>query len=182
MARRTYAVLKATSASKIVSGRVEIRAAEGIDVASSFIQGSKIVENLAVVNYDTNNLHLAPYDWRLSYYNLEERDRRRQKRKTAIAAHSMGATVVLVCALLFSLKQLLVQLLYLFKWVESPEHRGDGPDCVENHIEAYISIDGTHLGVAKAMTAFLSGEMRDTVQMNHAGSYVLERFFSRVER
>ena len=35
---------------------------------------SKIVENLAVVNYDTNNLHLAPYDWRLSYYNLEERD------------------------------------------------------------------------------------------------------------
>ena len=35
---------------------------------------SKIVENLAVVNYDTNNLFMAPYDWRLSYYNLEERD------------------------------------------------------------------------------------------------------------
>lgn len=80
----------------------KVRAAEGIDAASSFIQGywlwyvafrskpsvhgvningfmrfeprSKIVENLAVVNYDTNNLHLAPYDWRLSYYNLEERD------------------------------------------------------------------------------------------------------------
>lgn len=78
---------------------VRVRAAEGIDAASSFIQGywlwcvdvqcmrvcamistlclsvrSKIVENLAVVGYDTNNLHLAPYDWRLSYYNLEERD------------------------------------------------------------------------------------------------------------
>ena len=35
---------------------------------------SKIIENLAVVNYDTNNLYLAPYDWRLSYWNLEERD------------------------------------------------------------------------------------------------------------
>ncbi len=35
---------------------------------------SKIVENLAVINYDTNNLYLAPYDWRLSCYNLEERD------------------------------------------------------------------------------------------------------------
>ena len=35
---------------------------------------SKIIENLAVVGYDTNNLHLAPYDWRLSFYNLEERD------------------------------------------------------------------------------------------------------------
>lgn len=73
----------------------KIRAAQGIDAASSFVQGywiwcvtslffpfsahsesirSKIVENLAVVNYDTNNLFLAPYDWRLSYYNLEERD------------------------------------------------------------------------------------------------------------
>ncbi|KAJ7874815.1 Lecithin:cholesterol acyltransferase-domain-containing protein [Mycena olivaceomarginata] len=56
----------------------KVRAAEGINAASSFIQGywiwSKIVENLAAVNYDTNNLYLGPYDWRLSYYNLEERD------------------------------------------------------------------------------------------------------------
>ncbi|KAJ7647620.1 phospholipid:diacylglycerol acyltransferase [Roridomyces roridus] len=161
----------------------KIRAAEGIEAAASFVQGywvwAKIVENLAAVNYDTNNLHLAPYDWRLSYYNLEERDgyfsrlkttiegfKRRQNRKAVIAAHSMGATVVL----------------YFFKWVESPEHGGGGPDWVENHIEAYISVAGTHLGVAKAMTAFLSGEMRDTVQMNRAGAYVLERFFSRAER
>src|ERR1700761_5937335 len=35
---------------------------------------SKVIENLAVVNYDTNNLILAPYDWRLTPYNLEERD------------------------------------------------------------------------------------------------------------
>ncbi|KAK0195630.1 phospholipid:diacylglycerol acyltransferase [Armillaria mellea] len=159
---------------------VKIRAAQGIDAASSFIQGywiwSKIVENLAVVNYDTNNLFLAPYDWRLSYYNLEERDgyfsrlksviesfKRRERKKTVIVAHSMGAT-------------------YFFKWVESPEHGGGGPTWVEDHIEAYISIAGTHLGVAKAMAAFLSGEMKDTVQMNPAGSYVLERFFSRAER
>ncbi|KAJ3861987.1 phospholipid:diacylglycerol acyltransferase [Lentinula novae-zelandiae] len=168
----------------------KIRAAEGIDAASSFIQGywiwSKIVENLAVVNYDTNNLYLAPYDWRLSYWNLEERDgyfsklkttieafKRRQKKKTVVAAHSMGATPnSLYC---FSLQ-------YFLKWVESPEHGGGGPDWVENHIEAYISIAGTHMGVAKAMAAFLSGEMKDTVQMNPAGSYVLERFFSRAER
>ncbi|KAH0589125.1 hypothetical protein H2248_004893 [Termitomyces sp. 'cryptogamus'] len=69
-----------------------------------------------------------------------------------------------------------------FKWVESPLHGGGGPRWVENHIEAYISIAGTHLGVAKAMSAFLSGEMKDTVQMNPAGAYVLERFFSRKER
>lgn len=162
---------------------VKIRAAEGIGAASSFMTGywlwSKIVENLAVVNYDTNNLHLAPYDWRLSMWNLEERDgyfsklkatiegfKERQGKKTVIAAHSMGSTV----------------MLYFFKWVESPEHGGGGSDWVENHIESYITIAGTHLGVAKAMAAFLSGEMKDTVQMNPAGAYVLERFFSRKER
>jgi phospholipid:diacylglycerol acyltransferase len=161
----------------------KIRAAEGLDAASSLIQGywiwSKIIENLAVVNYDTNNLYLAPYDWRVSYYNLEERDgyfsklkstieglKRRQKKKVVVAAHSMGCSV----------------LLYFFKWVESPNHGGGGPDWVENHIEGYIAIAGTHLGVAKAMAAFLSGEMKDTVQMNPAGAYVLERFFSRKER
>lgn len=45
---------------------------------------SKIVENLAVANYDTNNLHLAPYDWRLSYYNLEVRDAYFSKLKATI--------------------------------------------------------------------------------------------------
>lgn len=87
----------------------KVRAAEGIDAASSLIQGywiwwgltlrrtvflswlivtwtrrSKIIENLAVVNYDTNNLYLAPYDWRLSYYNLEERDGYFSKLKVTI--------------------------------------------------------------------------------------------------
>ncbi|KAF8895699.1 phospholipid/diacylglycerol acyltransferase [Gymnopilus junonius] len=169
----------------------KVRAAEGIDAASSLIQGywiwSKIVENLAVVNYDTNNLYLAPYDWRLSYYNLEERDgyfsrlkttieglRVRQKRKVVVAAHSMGCSVSARRSFLSFQSEL------NFKWVESPDHGNGGSDWVENYIEGYISIAGTHL--AKAMAAFLSGEMKDTVQMNPAGSYVLERFFSRKER
>ena len=42
------------------------------------------MENLAVVNYDTDNLYLAPYDWRLSYYNLEERDGYFSKLKSTI--------------------------------------------------------------------------------------------------
>ena len=45
---------------------------------------SKIIENLAVVNYDTNNLYLAPYDWRLSFWNLEERDGYFSKLKSTI--------------------------------------------------------------------------------------------------
>ena len=45
---------------------------------------SKIIENLAVVNYDTNNLYLAPYDWRLSFWNMEERDGYFSKLKSII--------------------------------------------------------------------------------------------------
>ncbi|EIN06718.1 Lecithin:cholesterol acyltransferase [Punctularia strigosozonata HHB-11173 SS5] len=159
--------------------KVKVRSAEGISAASSFIQGywiwSKIIENLAVVNYDTNNLYLAPYDWRLSYGNLEVRDGyfsklkaniegfvKKERKKVVIAAHSMGSTVM--------------------KWVESPDHGNGGPQWVENNIEALITIGGTHLGVPKAMAAFLSGEMKDTVQINPYGAYVLERFFSRKER
>ena len=74
----------------------KVRAAEGVNAASSFMTGywiwlrsfvfdwsymficqlirAKIIENLAVVDYDTHNLYLAAYDWRLSMSNLEERD------------------------------------------------------------------------------------------------------------
>ena len=89
---------------------VKVRAAQGVDAASSFIQGywvwSKIIENLAAAGYDTNSLTLASYDWRLSYANLETRDaywsrlkhtieenRRRTGNKSVIVAHSMGSTV-----------------------------------------------------------------------------------------
>ncbi|EPQ28859.1 uncharacterized protein PFL1_03662 [Pseudozyma flocculosa PF-1] len=164
---------------------IRVRAAEGLDAASFFAAGywiwSKIIENLAVLGYDTNNLFLASYDWRLSYHNLEVRDRyftrlkikietnkRLFGKKTVIVAHSMGSSV----------------FFYFMKWVEA---QGDGfgqggPDWVEEHIEAFTSIAGTFLGVPKAMSAMLSGEMRDTVEVPPAAAYLLEKFFSRRER
>ncbi|KAF8526019.1 Lecithin:cholesterol acyltransferase-domain-containing protein [Hysterangium stoloniferum] len=168
---------------------VKLRAAEGVDAASSFIQGywiwSKIIENLAAVGYDTNSLNLAAYDWRLSCYNLETRDgyfsrlkttiegfKRRENRKVVLVAHSMGSTVRSF--------PLTFPRAYVFKWVEAEGYGNGGPTWVEDHIEAFVSVAGTLL--PKAMTAFLSGEMKDTVAVNPAGAYVLERFFSRNER
>ncbi|EJD47048.1 LACT-domain-containing protein [Auricularia subglabra TFB-10046 SS5] len=163
----------------------KLRAVQGIDAASSFIQGywiwSKVIENLAAINYDTNNLWLAAYDWRLSLYNLEERDgyfsklkasiesmKKLEGRKSVLVAHSMGSTVRRP----------------LLKWVEAegPKFGNGGKSWVEDHIEAFVSVAGTHLGVPKAMTAYLSGEMSDTVQINPAGSYILDRFFSKADR
>lgn len=133
------------------------------------------------MSYDPNSLYLASYDWRLSYYNLEVRDqyfsrlkgrielqKKRDGKKTVLIGHSMGSQVVY----------------YFFKWVESDGDFGGhgGSNWVEDHIESFINIAGPMLGVPKAVTAVLSGEMRDTVELNALGVYVLERFFSRRER
>jgi phospholipid:diacylglycerol acyltransferase len=54
---------------------IKVRAAEGFDAASYFVSGywiwGKVIENLAVLGYDSNNLWLASYDWRLSMNNLQ---------------------------------------------------------------------------------------------------------------
>ncbi|UZJ56317.1 hypothetical protein CBS101457_005637 [Exobasidium rhododendri] len=164
---------------------IKVRAAEGLDAASYFISGfwiwARIIENLAAIGYDTNDLWMASYDWRLSYHNLEVRDHfySRMKihlehnllltgKKTVLVAHSMGSSVAL----------------HFMKWVEA-EGKGfgnGGPDWVEKHIESFVSIAGTFLGVPKAMAALLSGEMRDTVELPPAATYLLEKFFSRRER
>jgi phospholipid:diacylglycerol acyltransferase len=70
----------------------------------------------------------------------------------------------------------------LRRWVESPSHGAGGPEWCETHLASWVNVAGTLLGVPKAMAALLSGEMRDTVEINQAAVYLLERVFSRSER
>lgn len=161
----------------------KVRAAEGFDATDFFITGywiwSKILENLATIGYDTTNAHSAAYDWRLSYVNLERRDFyfsklkahieimvRLSGRKTVLASHSMGSQVVL----------------FFFKWVEHQDYGGGGADWVERHIESWINISGCMLGTPKGLTAVLSGEMRDTAQLNAFALRGLDQFLSKRER
>jgi phospholipid:diacylglycerol acyltransferase len=39
------------------------------------LTSEQIIENLAAIGYDPNTMYSAAYDRRLSYINLEERDR-----------------------------------------------------------------------------------------------------------
>ncbi|KAK9448014.1 Lecithin:cholesterol acyltransferase-domain-containing protein [Limtongia smithiae] len=163
----------------------KLRAAEGLDAADFFITGywiwNKILENLAVISYDTNMMYSAAYDWRLSYMDLERRDgyfsklklivednKRRYGEKTVFVSHSMGSQV----------------LFFFLKWVEAsgPRFGNGGKSWVNDHIEAFVDIAGSSLGTPKAIVALLSGEMRDTVQLNAIAVYGLEKFFSRAER
>ncbi|EEH43551.2 phospholipid:diacylglycerol acyltransferase [Paracoccidioides brasiliensis Pb18] len=162
---------------------IKLRAAQGFDATDFFITGywiwNKILENLATIGYDPTNAFTAAYDWRLSYLNLERRDHYFSRlkayietavglsdRKVVLVSHSMGSQVAM----------------FFFKWVESLEHGGGGPDWVETHIDSWINISGCMLGASKGVSAVLSGEMKDTAQLNAFAVYGLEKFLSKEER
>lgn len=162
---------------------IKLRAAQGFDATDFFITGywiwNKVIENLASLGYDPTNSFTAAYDWRLSYANLEVRDQYFTRlriyiemavltsgKKVVLTSHSMGSQV----------------LFYFFHWVASPTGGRGGEDWVERHIDSWINVSGCMLGAVKGLTAVLSGEMRDTAQLNAFAVYGLEKFLSKDER
>lgn len=162
---------------------VKLRAAQGFDAADFFITGywiwNKILENLATIGYDPTNAFTAAYDWRMTYLNYEIRDQyfTRLKNHIEVAKDLTGLKVVLLSHSMGS-----QVLYYFFHWVEAKGHGNGGPTWVNDHIEAWINISGCMLGALKDVPAVLSGEMRDTVQLNAFAVYGLEKFLSRQER
>lgn len=161
----------------------KIRAGQGIEAADFFITGywiwNRIIENLSALGYDTNTMSVASYDWRLGYPDLEIRDsyfsrlksqielmHKTSGQKVVLSGHSMGSQVIF----------------YFLKWVEAEGFGNGGPSWVNDHVEAFVDISGSMLGAPKALPALLSGEMRDTVQLNALAVQGLERFFARHER
>ena len=62
-----------------------------------------MIQNFAAIGYDSNNMYLAAYDWRLSLYNLEVRDKyfsklkatiemakKADNKKSVVIGHSLG--------------------------------------------------------------------------------------------
>lgn len=162
---------------------IKMRASQGFDATDFFITGywiwSKVLENLATIGYDPGNAFTAAYDWRMSYLNYEKRDQyfTRLKmhieggkaisgKKIVLLSHSMGSQV----------------LYFFFQWVEAKGYGDGGSSWVEDHIDSWINISGCMLGALKGMPAVLSGEMKDTAQLNQFAVYGLEQFLSRSER
>jgi phospholipid:diacylglycerol acyltransferase len=162
---------------------IKMRAAQGFDAADFFITGywiwNKILENLATIGYDPSNAFTAAYDWRMSYMNYEIRDQyftrlkshievavRVSDRKVVLLSHSMGSQV----------------LYYFLHWVEAEGYGNGGPGWVDAYVDSWINISGCMLGALKDLPAVLSGEMKDTAQLNAFAVYGLEKFLSRYER
>jgi phospholipid:diacylglycerol acyltransferase len=162
---------------------VKLRAAQGFDATDFFITGywiwNKILENLATIGYDPTNAFTAAYDWRLSYMNMEVRDQyfTRLKSHIEVAAKISDMKVTLLSHSMGS------QVLYYFlHWVEAEGYGNGGPAWVEEHVDSWINISGCMLGALKGLPAVLSGEMKDTAQLNAFAVYGLEKFLSRTER
>lgn len=164
---------------------IKLRAAQGFEAADFFMAGywiwNKVLENLAAIGYEPNRMVTAAYDWRLSYLDLERRDayftRLKQQieveyettgEKSILVGHSMGSQIAF----------------YFMKWVEAEgENFGNGgSNWVNKYIYAFVDVSGSMLGAPKTIPALLSGEMKDTVQLNALAVYGLEKFFSRRER
>jgi len=170
---------------------IKLRSSQGFAAADYFIGNdrmwgnywvwSKILVNLADLDYDSNTMTLEAYDWRVGMKILEDRDyyythlkhkieayHKTAGEKVVLTSHSMGAIVVH----------------YFFAWVAQDEIEGGGgggKNWVDEHIHAYVNIAGAHLGVPKAASALTSGEMSDTVFMGGIGN-VVERFLPRKAR
>lgn len=164
---------------------IKLRAAQGFGASDFFITGywiwNKILQNLATIGYGPDNMITAAYDWRLAYLDLEKRDAFFTKlklqiemvknltgEKSYLVGHSMGSQVVL----------------YFMKWVEAegPHYGNGGPHWCNDYLAGFINISGSLLGTPKTLPALISGEMKDTVQLNYLAVFGLEKFLSKKER
>lgn len=86
--------------------------------------------------------------------------------KVVLVSHSMGSQV----------------LFYFLHWVQADGHGNGGPKWVDKYVGSWINISGSMLGALKGLPAVLSGEMKDTAQLNAFAVYGLEKFLAKQER
>lgn len=85
-------------------------------------------------------------------------------KKVLLVSHSMGSQV----------------LFYFYHWVEASGN--GGPGWVDKYVDSWINVSGSMLGALKGLPAVLSGEMKDTAQLNSFAVYGLEKFLGKDER
>eukprot|EP00727_Mastigamoeba_balamuthi_P014135 m51a1_g9344 putative phospholipid:diacylglycerol acyltransferase (608) ;mRNA; f:74168-76142 len=160
---------------------ISLRPAMGLEAADYIVPGywvwARLIQMLALVGYDNNDVYLAAYDWRLSFENNERRDRAFTRLRQAVemmvelrghkavfVPHSMGA----------------VWSLHFFNWVSQPENGGQ--QWIDKHVHAVANVGGALLGTPKALTALMSGEMKDTANLDQLSEFFVDKFFSKQQR
>eukprot|EP01080_Neovahlkampfia_damariscottae_P000324 gene324-6738_t len=140
---------------------IKLRALFGLESVDYVFPGywvwAKIILELGEIGYDSNNLKMMSYDWRLGFDQLQERDKyftilkneielqkQIHKKKVFIIGHSLGA----------------VLFTYFLQWIQKDGNVSN--KWVDEHISHFYNIAGPLLGVPKAVSAIYSGETKDT--------------------
>lgn len=146
---------------------IKLRAVQGLVGADYFIQGywiwARLIEDLAAIGYDSNNLDLQSYDWRLSFPALEIRDGYFTRMKNNIIQMYNCNNNTKVVLLAHSMGTLIVH--YFFQWVQSPLGGNETSLWIDKHIHSVINIGAPFLGLPKAISVLLSGETKSTADM-----------------
>ncbi|KAJ6897095.1 hypothetical protein NC651_023087 [Populus alba x Populus x berolinensis] len=157
---------------------IRIRAVPGLVAADYFAPGyfvwAVIIENLAKIGYEGKNMHMAAYDWRLSFQNTEIRDQTLGRltsqielmnvtngyKKVVMVFHSMGV----------------IYFLHFLKWVEAPPPMGGGggPGWCAKHIKAIMNIGPVFLGVPKTISNLFSAGAKDVASIRAMDPGVLD--------
>ncbi|KAJ6985989.1 putative phospholipid:diacylglycerol acyltransferase 2 [Populus alba] len=157
---------------------IRIRAVPGLVAADYFAPGyfvwAVLIESLAKIGYEGKNMHMAAYDWRLSFQNTEIREQTLSRlrsqielmnitngyKKVVMVPHSMGV----------------IYFLHFLKWVEAPPPMGGGggPGWCAKHIKAIMNIGPVFLGVPKTISNLLSAEAKDVASTRAMDPGVLD--------
>ncbi|XP_021889773.1 putative phospholipid:diacylglycerol acyltransferase 2 isoform X2 [Carica papaya] len=157
---------------------IRVRAVPGLVAADYFAPGyfvwAVLIENLAKIGYEGKNLHMAAYDWRLSFQNTEIRDKALSRlkskievmyvsngyKKVVVVPHSMGA----------------IYFLHFIRWVETPPPMGGGgaPGWCAKHIKAIMNIGPAFFGVPKAVSNLFSAEGKDVAFLRSIAPAVID--------
>lgn len=143
---------------------IRVRPAQGFEATDFFIGGlwvwAPIIEALSELGYDINNMFMASYDWRLSFADLERRDRfwtrlrfqiealvRMNDAKAVILSHSMGGPA----------------WHYFLHWVTANVHR----NWVHDHIKDTVFVAAPLSGVPKTVHALVEKPNVDMMKCFH---------------
>uniref|UniRef100_A0A6M2EDR2 Phospholipid:diacylglycerol acyltransferase n=1 Tax=Populus davidiana TaxID=266767 RepID=A0A6M2EDR2_9ROSI len=119
-------------------------------------------------------MHMAAYDWRLSFQNTEIREQTLSRlrsqielmnvtngyKKVVVVPHSMGV----------------IYFLHFLKWVEAPPPMGGGggPGWCAKHIKAIMKIGPVFLGVPKTISNLFSAEAKNVASIRAMDPGVLD--------
>ncbi|GAA0169092.1 acyltransferase [Lithospermum erythrorhizon] len=143
---------------------IRIRPVSGLVAADYFAPGyfvwAVLITNLARIGYEDKNMHMAAYDWRISFQNTQVPDQTLTtiKSNIEVMVATSGKKVVVIPHAMGAL-----YFLHFMKWVEAPAPMGGGvgSNWCARHVKAVMNIGGPFLGLPKAVAGLFSAEGRD---------------------